>query len=49
MKYDQKFRAMKVLLGVKIGFKSFFFFLFTSLGETEVKKESWEFLVYIQV
>jgi len=46
MKYDQKFRAMKFLLGVKIGFKNsfFFFLLFTSLGETEVKKESWEFL-----
>ena len=43
MKYDQ----MKFLLGVKIGFKNsffFFFLLFTSLGETEVKKESWEFL-----
>lgn len=44
MKYDQKFRAMKILLGVKIGFKNFFIMLFTSLGETEVKKESWEFL-----
>ena len=28
MKYDQKFRAMKFLLGVKIGFKNSFFFFF---------------------
>lgn len=41
MKYDQKFRAMKFLLGVKIGFKnSFFFFFFAvyKLGRDRSKK-----------
>lgn len=39
MKYDQKFRAMKFLLGVKIGFKnSFFFFAVYKLGRDRSKK-----------
>ena len=41
MKYDQKFRAMKFLLGVKIGFKIFFFFFFAinKLGRDRSKKK----------
>lgn len=37
MKYDQKFRAMKILLGVKIGFKNFLL-CYLQAWEPEVKK-----------
>lgn len=38
MKYDQKFRAMKILLGVKIGFKNFFYYAIYKLGRDRSKK-----------